>query len=399
MDIVKRFIDYCKIDTQSDEESTLTPSTSKQLILAEKLLKELKDLGIDNAELTKEGVVYAHIDGDSSLDSIGLIAHMDTAPDFIGGNFEPRIVKNYDGSVIKLNEQENLDPKRFPHLKRSIGHDLVVTDGNHLLGGDDKAGIAIIMDLAEYYTSHPEIKHAPIRICFTPDEEIGRGPENFDVKKMGAKIAYTVDGGAYEYYSYENFNAYSVKVHIQGVSIHPGSAKGIMVNSILVANEFISSLPSDMVPSKTSGYEGFNHCVGISGDTAYTDMAFIVRNHDNDKANEQIAEFYKIGRRLQEKYPTAKIDVESKLTYRNMKDYFVKDMSAIDRLVKAFKLRGVTPIAEPIRGGTDGATITYMGLPCPNIGNGDYNCHGKYEYVDIFEMKEMVEVIKTLLEN
>ena len=255
------------------------------------------------------------------------------------------------------------------------------------------------MDTLEYYTKNPNINHAPIKVCFTPDEEVGRGPENFDVKKMGAKIAYTIDGGAYEYYSYENFNAYSLKIHIQGVSIHPGSAKGIMINSILLASEFIDSLPKDLVPSKTEKYEGFNHVVGISGDNAYTDVHYIIRNHDNNKALEQISEFYKIAHNMQEKYPTAKIEVEHKLTYRNMRDYFDKDMFAVNRIVKAYKKVGIEPIAEPIRGGTDGATITYMGLPCPNIGTGDYNCHGKYEYVDIYEMKKMVEVVKALLED
>lgn len=399
MDIVKRFINYCKIDTQSDEESTSTPSTKKQFDLANLLVKELKELGIKDVTLTDQCLVYASLDGDKTKNPIGLIAHMDTAPDFIGGNYEPRIISSYDGKDIKLNESEILSPKAFPSLKRNIGHDLVVTDGNHLLGGDDKAGIAIIMETLEYYINHPEINHAPIKVCFTPDEEVGRGPEHFDVKKMNAKIAYTLDGGAYEYYSYENFNAYSLKIHIEGVSIHPGSAKGIMVNSILLASEFIESLPKDLVPSKTEKYEGFNHVVGISGDNAYTDVHYIIRNHDNQKALEQISEFYKIAHDMQEKYPTAKINVEHKLSYRNMRDYFDKDMSAVEKIIKAYKNKGINPIAEPIRGGTDGATITYMGLPCPNIGTGDYNCHGKYEYVDTYEMKQMVEVIKALLEN
>ena len=255
------------------------------------------------------------------------------------------------------------------------------------------------MDILEYYSSHKEINHAPIRVCFTPDEEVGRGPENFDVKKMGAKIAYTIDGGRFNDINFENFNAYSVKIHIEGVSIHPGSAKGIMVNSILVASEFISMLPSDLVPSKTSGYEGFNHVVGISGDNAFTDIHYIIRNHDNNKALEQISEFFKIGHILEEKYKTAKIVVESKESYKNMRTYFDKDMYAIDKIKEAFKLNNIEPTFTPIRGGTDGATITFMGLPCPNLGTGGYNCHGLYEYLDINEMKEMVKVLKTLLEN
>ena len=400
MKIEDKFIRYIKIDTQSAEDESSTPSTKKQFDLARLLLEELHAMGITNAYLTDECLVYAHIDGESNKDPIGLIAHMDTALEIIGGNFEPRRINNYDGSDIVLSPKYTLSPKQFPSLNYNLGHDLLVTDGEHLLGGDDKAGVAIIMALAEFYMTHKEVKHAPLRICFTPDEEVGRGPENFSVEKMGAKIAYTVDGGKWDVISYENFNAYSVHVNIKGVSIHPGSAYGIMVNAAQVASEFANMLPKDKIPAKTKGREGFNHLVGISGEVDNADLYYIVRNHDDNLAKEQIKSFYSIKEELEKIYPTAQITVEVKESYKNMRNYFDKDDYAVRRIVEAFqKSKGITPEAEPIRGGTDGATITYMGLPCPNIGNGDYNCHGRYEYVDINEMYMMFDVLRTLLED
>lgn len=399
MKIEDKFIRYLKIDTQSSEDLNSTPSTMKQFDLAKVLLKELHEMGITNAYLTDKCLVYAHLDGDESKDSIGLIAHMDTALEIIGGNFEPRRVNNYDGGDIKLNDKYTLSPKQFPSLKYNVGHDLLVTDGEHLLGGDDKAGVALIMAILEYYVKHSEINHAPIRVCFTPDEEVGRGPENFSVKEMGAKIAYTVDGGKWDVISYENFNAYSVHVNIKGVSIHPGSAYGIMVNASQVACEFATMLPQDMVPSKTKDREGFNHLTGMEGSLEEADLYYIVRNHDDNLAKKQIQDFMDIKEQLEKEYPTSVITIEVKESYKNMKNYFDTDDYAIRRIVDAFKTaKGIEPIAYPIRGGTDGATITYMGLPCPNIGNGDYNCHGRYEYVDINEMYEMFDVLKALLE-
>ena len=399
MTLEEKFIKYVKIDTQSQEDSSLTPSSLKQFDLAKVLLEELHSYGITNAYLTKQCVIYAKIDGNPSKKKIGLIAHMDTATEIQGGNFEPRIISNYDGLDIKLNEKYTLSPKEFPSLNNHIGHSLIVTDGEHLLGGDDKAGVAIIMHIAEYYMKHPEIDHAPIRICFTPDEEVGRGPENFSVEEMDADIAYTLDGGEYDVISYETFNAYMLKVKIEGVSIHPGSAKGIMVNSLLVANEFNSMLPKDMIPSKTDGYEGFNHLCYMQGNVDNTEMMYIIRNHNNDLALNQIQEFLKIKELLSIKYPTSKIHVEYKLQYKNMKDYFINDMSAVEKISQALKSLNITPKYVPIRGGTDGATITFMGLPCPNIGDGDYNCHGRYEYVSINEMYKMYDIVKTLLEE
>ena len=399
MNIEEKFLRYARIDTKSDDFSETTPSTKIQYNLANVLVEELHQMGVDNAYVDENCVVYAHIDGDESKDPIGLISHMDTSPELDGGNYDPRRINNYDGSDIKLNEKYTLSPSKFPSLLGNIGHDLLVTDGDHLLGGDDKAGVAIIMSLAEYYMKHKEINHAPIRICFTPDEEVGRGSENFSVEKMGAKIAYTLDGGNYRDINFENFNAYSVVVNIKGVGIHPGSAKGIMVNASLLANEFVSLLPGDKIPSLTSGYEGFNHLEKIEGGVENCTMYYIVRNHNNEEAESQIKDFYRIKDILSKKYPTSVIEVSHKLSYRNMRTYFDKDMSAIDRIVKAMKKVGVEPTFTPVRGGTDGASITFMGLPCPNIGTGDYNCHGRYEYVDIYEMYKMFDIVKALLED
>lgn len=399
MKIEEKFIRYVKIDTKSDENSLSTPSTKCQLSLAKLLVEELHSLGVTNAYLDEFGLVYGQIEGDETKDPIGLIAHMDTSPDLDGGNFEPRVISSYDGKDIKLNDQYTLSPKDFPSLKEKIGHKLIVTDGNHLLGGDDKAGISIIMGIVEYYNKHPEINHAPIRICFTPDEEIGRGSENFSVKKMNAKIAYTLDGGKYNEINYENFNAYSLEVDIQGVSIHPGSAKGIMVNASLVGNEFISLLPKDKIPSKTEGYEGFNHLTDVIGNVEECKLYFIIRNHDDNLAKEQIKDFYHIKHLLQIKYPTSKIEIKVKESYKNMRSYFDKDFSAIEKITKAMKKINIDPSFVPIRGGTDGAGITFMGLPCPNIGTGSYNCHGRYEYADVDEMYLIFEIVKNLLED
>ena len=399
MKIEEKFLRYANVDTKSDDFSSTTPSTKIQFDLANMLVDELHQMGVDNAYVDENCVVYAHIDGDESKDPIGLISHMDTSPELDGGNYTPRRINNYDGSDIKLNDKYTLSPSKFPSLLGNVGHDIIVTDGDHLLCGDDKAGVAVIMSIAEYYMNHKEINHAPIRICFTPDEEVGRGSENFSVEKMGAKIAYTLDGGNYRDINFENFNAYSVVVNIKGVGIHPGSAKGIMVNASLLASEFISLLPADKIPSLTSGYEGFNHLEKIEGGVENCTMYYIVRNHNNEEAENQIKDFYRIKDILSKKYPTSVIEVSHKLSYRYMRTYFDKDMSAIDRIVKAMKKVGVEPTFTPVRGGTDGASITFMGLPCPNIGTGDYNCHGRYEYVDIFEMYKMFDIVKALLED
>lgn len=396
--IEKKFIRYARFDTQSSESSTTHPSTAEQVIFATLLSQEFKKLGIESY-IDKHGLLYAKIDGNNAKKKIGLVAHLDTAPTIQGGNFEPRIIHNYDGNDIPLNDKYTLSNQMFPELKDLKGKSLIVTDGEHLLGGDDKAGIAIIMAIAEYYATHKEIDHAPIRICFTPDEEIGSGSDYFSVKKMDADIAYTLDGGESNQINIENFNASSASVDIYGVGIHPGSAKDIMVNAILLAMEFNSLLDPNAIPGKTENYEGFNHIDSIKGDVEHCHLDYIIRNHNEDILTEQENSFLLAQKTIQEKYPTAKIDVKINRQYRNMKYYFDKDNTAIEKLLKAFKKSNIEPRFVPIRGGTDGARITYMGLPCPNIGTGDRGCHGRYEHVIIEEMYEMFEIVKNLLED
>lgn len=394
--IEDKFIRYVKIDTESDEHSTTYPSTEKQWTLARLLYQELTDLGIQ-AEIDPYGLVYAKIDGDPSRPKIGLIAHMDTAPTIRGGNFEPRIVANYDGKDIPLNEEYTLSPSQFPHLHQAVGKTLIVTDGDHLLGGDDKAGVAIIMSIAEYFSAHPELSHAPIRICFTPDEEIGAGADHFDVKKMDADVAYTLDGGDADELNIENFNASAAKVSISGVSIHPGSAKGIMVNAALLAMEFNALLDPEKTPSRTEGYEGFHHLEAIKGDAENCTLSYILREHDEAKLRALETELHTAAETIRKKYPSCEIHVEIRQQYQNMKTYFDCDRRAVDIILRAFASMGISPRFIPIRGGTDGARITYMGLPCPNIGTGDRCCHGRYEHVIVEEMYTVFNLVRTLL--
>lgn len=397
--IESKFIRYVKIDTESSETSKTYPSTAKQLDLARLLKKELIELGVKDVIMDEYGLVYAHLDGEKDLPTIGLIAHMDTAPTIRGGNYEPRVVTNYAGNDIKLNATYTLSPKQFPHLLDLKGKTLIVTDGDHLLGGDDKAGVAIIMSIVEYYINHPSIKHCPIAVCFTPDEEIGGGPLHFDVKKMHADYAYTLDGGPSWDINYENFNASSAVVSIKGVGIHPGSAKGIMVNASLLAMEFNAQLDPDAIPAKTEGYQGFNHLCEIKGDIETCEMGYIIRDHDEKKLHAKEKEFIRIGQELQKKYPTSEVKVTIIPSYKNMRNYFDKDKTAINAITKAYDKVGIKYTFSAIRGGTDGATITYMGLPCPNIGNGDRCCHGRYEHVVVEEMYQVFDVVKALLEQ
>ena len=395
--LIERFIKYVNFDTKSDEESSTFPSTSSQLAFGKMLLEELKELGISDAIQDEYGYIYAHIKGNPHKETIGLIAHMDTSPSLDGGNYIPKIIKDYDGKDIELCKDVILSPSKFPSLKNHLHHDLIVTDGKHLLGGDDKAGITIIMEVISYFLNNPTIDHAPIAIAFTPDEEIGLGASHFDVKKMNASIAYTIDGGAYNEINYENFNAASFIITFLGVGVHPGSAKNIMINAIKLGMEFNAMLPINEAPEYTENYEGFYHLTDIKGDVEQTTLSYILRDHDMDKLNKRIKIMEEAIPYLKEKYPTCDIKYEYKYNYKNMKLYFNKDPHAIDVAYNAFKKTNISPISSPIRGGTDGATITYMGLPCPNLGTGDYNCHGRYEYVSINEMKIMIEVIKNML--
>lgn len=399
MNIQDRFLKYVSFDTQSNPNSTTSPSTKKQLNLANYLVEELRHLGVEDVSLDERGIVYASIPSNKEKKgkTIGFIAHMDTSYDASGTNIKPQIIKDYDGKEIILNKHRTLDPKMFPSLLNVKHHDLITTDGTTLLGGDDKAGIAIIVSMIEYIKEHPEFPHNDIKIAFTSDEEIGKGTLHFDVKKFNADYAYTLDGGSIEEIEYENFNAYSGLVTVNGKSIHPGNAKDTMVNSIRVAYEFDSLLPVHARPESTEGYEGFNHLHDITGNCDQTIMKYIIRNHDLAKVKKQCQDFKDIAEFLNHKYGYQIIDLEIKQTYLNMKEYILDRFEIVEDVKKALKICNITPKEVPIRGGTDGANLTYMGLPCPNLGTGSFNCHGPYEFVSITMMKQQVKVLLELL--
>lgn len=403
MDLIERFLKYVQIDTESMPESTLTPSTLKQKDLGRILVEELHELGLNNAMMSEEGIVYAWLKSnlDRPCDKVGFVAHMDTSPDMSGKNVNPRLIKNYDGKDIVLNEALNIkmSPKDFPSLKEDIGSDLIVTDGTTLLGADDKAGVAEIMDMIAYFVAHPEQKHGDIAIAFTPDEEVGRGTENFDVKLFNADYAYTVDGGDVNEVDYENFNAASAKVVVNGLSIHPGGAKAKMKNSLLMAMEFQSLLPVFDNPAYTEGYEGFNHLTTMSGDCEKTVMNYIIRNHDKALLEKQKGDFENAALFMNRKYGDNSIELVIEDTYANMRSYIEKKMSMIEIVYEAIRDMGMTPVSHAIRGGTDGASLTYMGLPCPNLGTGGRQCHGKYEYASINEMKKASELLVRIVKK
>lgn len=400
MNIQERFLKYVSFDTQSDPYSTTAPSSKKQFELGKYLEQEMINIGLKNVELNEYGIVYGTIPGnDNHGKVIGFIAHMDTAPAASGNNIKPNVI-NYEGGIITLNKEKELylDPKEFPCLNNVIGHELITTDGTTLLGADDKAGVAIIMNMAEYLMDHPEIKHPDIQIAFTPDEEVGRGTENFDVERFNAEFAYTVDGGEINEVAYENFNAYAANVTVNGKSVHPGTAKNQMINSILVAQEFQSLLPLHAVPEATDGYEGFNHLNDIHGNCEKTVMEYIIRNHDAALAEKQCQDFINAKDFLNKKYGYQIIDLEIKEQYRNMKEIIDQYPQTINLAKSALIECGITPVNSPIRGGTDGAMLTYKGLPCPNLGTGGYNFHGPFEFVSLSMMKKQVEVLIKIVE-
>lgn len=403
MEIKERFLNYVSFDTQSVENSQTVPSTSKQLKLGKYLVEELQSLGIENAKIDEYGVVYGTIPSNNNHqgDVIGFIAHMDTSPDASGKDIHPQIIKNYQGQKITLNEDKKLylDPEQYPQLLHLIHHDLITTDGTTLLGADDKAGIAIIMQMVEYLHTHPEFKHNDIQIAFTPDEEIGCGSNHFDVKYFNADYAYTIDGGDIHIIEYENFNAFSAKVNIHGRSIHPGSAKNKMVNSTRVAYEFDSLLPVHMRPESTEGYEGFNHLHAIQGTCEETTMDYIIRNHDLQQAKKQCQEFIDIAEFLNKKYGYQIIDLTITESYLNMKEALKDHMFIVEQALAAIKENGLDAYCSPIRGGTDGARLTFMGLPCPNLGTGGFNYHGPYEYCSLTMMEKQVEILLHILKN
>ncbi len=393
---LERFLRYIKIDTQSDDESTSTPSAKKEYDLLNLLRKELLELGIEG-EITKEGRLYAYLEGEKGLDVIGLNSHVDTALEMPGKNVKAQIIENYDGGYIKLNDEYGMSPKEFSSLKGHEGDTLVVTSGDTLLGGDDKAGVAVIMSVLAYLVKNKDIKHHPIAILFTPDEEIGRGPEHFDAKKFGADYAYTVDGDYPDHIDIENFNAAHANVTIHGVGIHPGEAKGRMVNAISLGVLFDSMLGQEARPENTDGHDGFNHCGSFTGDVSKAELHYIIRNHDKEKFLAKKKKFEEIKEFIEKKYPTAKIDLEMGDDYRNMKEIIDEDPRALNHAVEVFKKMGIEPVHAPVRGGTDGATFSFLGCPTPNLGTGSYNHHSRYEFLSVRDFNQMIEIVKELV--
>lgn len=395
--LMKRFTTYVKVDTQSNEESVHCPSTDGQWTLLRMLRDELESIGMEEVHLDENGYLFATLPGntDKEVPVIGFLAHVDTAPDFTGKNVNPQIIENYDGKAIVLNKEQGvvLSPDEYPNLKNYIGQTLITTDGTTLLGADDKAGVAEIMTAMDYLLKHPEIKHGKIRVAFTPDEEIGRGPHKFDVKTFGADFAYTMDGGPLGELEYETFNAASAKITVRGNNIHPGSAKGKMIHSAKIAMELHNLLPEDEVPERTEGYEGFYHLLSIHGDVEQTKLYYIIRDHDREKFEAKKANLQSIVNRLKEKYGEDKITLELADQYYNMKEKIEPVKEIVDIAHDAMKSLGIEPVISPVRGGTDGSQLSYMGLPTPNIFAGGENMHGKYEYVSVETMEKAVQVI------
>jgi len=395
--LIDRFLRYVKIDTQSDHESNTFPSTEKQKDLSKLLVLELKEMGLD-AFLDKDGYVYAKIEKNvDGKKAIGFIAHVDTSPDAPGKNVNPRIIKNYDGSLIKLNDELSMHPNAYSSLNKVIGEDIIVTDGHTLLGADDKCGVAEIMELALYYTTHKDIKHGDIYICFTPDEEIGKGADRFDFNFFKADFAYTADGSEVGGIEYENFNAATVNLNFVGKSIHPGSAKNKLINASHVAFEFHQMLPKFLDPAITEKYEGFNHLTQIQGQVEHAHAQYIVRNHDKKRFKKQKDDFIKIANYLNDTYGYQVVTVDIKDSYYNMYDIIKDHMYVIDLAKQATLNQGVEPKIEPIRGGTDGARLTYDGLICPNLGTGGYQFHGRLEFASIQQMEKAVEIYKEII--
>ena len=399
--VTERFLRYVKVDTQSQEEDT-EATTLGQIELAKILVQELKDLDLKDASLDDNGYVMAHLPAntDKPIPTLGFIAHMDTSPDISGNLVNPQIIENYDGGDIILHREKKitLSPKDFPELKNYIGKTLITTDGTTLLGADDKAGIAEILTAMEYLKNHIEIVHGKICIAFTPNEEVGRGADHFNIERFGADFAYTVDGGPIGELEYENFNAAGAKVSIQGRNIHPGSAKGKMINAILIAQEYIEQLPKSETPAETEGYEGFFHLTNIQGEVEEAEIRYIIRDFDLASFEKRKEIMRQIADRLNKKYGQGIVTIEIKDQYFNMKEKIEPVKHIVDTASEAMEAVGVAPDIRPIRGGTDGARLSYMGLPTPNIFTGGHNFHGKYEFIPTFAMEKAVEVILKIIE-
>ena len=399
LSVTERFLNYVKIDTQSREESSTSPSTLKQHELAELLVSELKEIGAEEITYDREHCyVYASVPASKGMEDkpvLGFIAHMDTSPAVSGQNVKPQMIRNYDGGDILLNKEQNIVMRTadFPELTDYVGKNLIVTDGTTLLGADDKAGVAEIMTMADYLLSHTEIPHGKIRIAFTPDEEIGAGTDYFDVNLLGADYAYTVDGGKLGELEYENFNAAGGKVVFNGRSVHPGDAKNKMINALLVAMEFQSMLPIEQNPMYTEGYEGFFHLDHVEGTVEKVQSAYIIRDHDRKKFEQKKQLFLKIGDFLNEKYGPGTVEILLEDSYYNMREIIEQHMYLIDHAKAVMQENGVKPLIVPIRGGTDGARLSFMGLPCPNLCTGGHNFHGRFEYICIESMDKVVDIL------
>ena len=402
--VVDNFLKYVAFDTQSAPDVSQVPSTEKQFALAKLLVEQMKAIGIKDAVMSEHGYVYGTIPATVEADCpvVGFLAHMDTSPDFSDENTHPQLIKSYDGSTITLNKALGItmSPELFPDLKKYVGKDLITTDGTSLLGADDKAGIAEIMTMAETLLAHPEIPHGTVKIAFTPDEEVGHGVDFFDVKGWGADVAYTIDGGAWGEMEYETFNAASMKVRIQGQNIHPGSAKGKMKNALLVGMEFESMLPAGEKPQFTEGYEGYFHLNNMSGSVESALLDYLIRDHSMEIFEKRKAYAMKVGDFLNEKYGAGTVEVEINDMYYNMAEKIRPHMYLMDIAATAFKELGVdAPVVRPVRGGTDGSRLSYMGVPCPNLCAGGHNAHGKYEFVCIQSMENIVQLLIKIAEK
>lgn len=399
MDLKDRFLKYVSFDTQSSEESTTFPSTERQLVLLRHLAEEMKGMGLTEVEMDEHGYVMGTVPATPGFEdrpTIGFIAHVDTSPDMSGANVKPRLIEGYDGGDIALNEEVTMRVADFPELSWFRGHTLIVTDGTTLLGADDKAGVAEIMTAVEYLMEHPEVEHGRLRVGFTPDEEVGRGVDYFNVERFGAKFAYTVDGGFEGELEYENFNAASAKAHVQGRNVHPGYAKNKMVNALQVATELNGLLPAWERPEHTEGYEGFFHLVGLSGTVEEAEVSYIIRDHDRARFEARKRLMEEVAAWLNGRYGEGTVTLELKDQYYNMKEMVEPHPELIERAEEAMRMAGVKPLVRPIRGGTDGARLSYMGLPCPNLFTGGMNFHGRFEYCSLDTMRRAMETILNL---
>ena len=395
----ERLIRYCKVPTMSNPDSSTCPSSSKQLVLARMLVEELKELGVEDAQLSEFGYVYGHLPSniDKQVQTVGFVAHMDTAPDYNDEGANPRIIRNYDGKDIELCEGVVTKVSDFPQMKELVGKDLIVTDGSTLLGADDKAGITAIMQAIEYYHEHPEVKHGEIAVSFTPDEEIGRGTEHFDLDTFHADFGYTLDGGELKYYCDETFNAASAVLKVHGFSIHPGSAKNKMINAQNVAMEFHALLPAYMRPEHTEGREGFIHLTRMSGSCNDAELEYIIRDHDATKLEDKMHLMERAAKWINDLYGENTVELKLEKAYRNMKEVITKHPKVSDIAWTSLEELGITPELESCRGGTDGANLSFMGLPCPNLGTGGGNAHGRYEYCCINELEQASELIRIIV--